>query len=106
MRAWTVRDSLELYNVPNWGRGFFGVNDKGHVEVRARGADGPAIDLLSLVQDLQGRGVRTPMLVRFSDILAARVQSLKREREMAVHSIAKQRSFEQQLERVRSEMAQ
>jgi arginine decarboxylase len=78
MRAWTVRDSLELYNVPNWGRGFFGVNDKGHVEVRARGADGPAIDLLGLVQDLEGRGVRTPMLVRFSDILAARVQGLAR----------------------------
>ena len=27
MRAWTIRDSLELYNVPNWGRGFFGIND-------------------------------------------------------------------------------
>ena len=76
MRAWTVRDSLELYNIPNWGRGFFSVNERGHVEVRPRGPERPGIDLLSLVQDLSGRGVRTPMLVRFSDILASRVHGL------------------------------
>jgi arginine decarboxylase len=76
MRAWTIRDSLELYNVPNWGRGFFSVNDAGHVEVHPRGADQPPIDLLSLVQDLGGRGVRSPMLIRFSDILASRVRGL------------------------------
>jgi len=76
MRAWTVRDSLELYNIPNWGRGFFSVNERGHLEVRPRGPEKPAIDLLSLVQDLAGRGVRSPMLVRFSDILASRVRGL------------------------------
>ena len=76
MRAWTVRDSLELYNVPQLGRGFFGVNEQGHVAVQPRGADGPAIDLLELVQDLEPRGLRTPMLIRFSDILAARVRGL------------------------------
>jgi arginine decarboxylase len=66
---------MELYNVPAWGAGFFSVNQKGHVEVQPQ-ANGAAIDLLDLVQDLQQRGVRTPLLVRFSDILAARVQGL------------------------------
>ncbi len=75
MRAWTIRDCMELYNVPNWGAGFFSVNAQGHIEVQPR-ADGPRIDLLELVQDLQQRGLRTPLLVRFSDILAARVQGL------------------------------
>ena len=76
MRGWTVRDSIELYNVANWGAGFFTVNDKGHVEVRPRGEQGPCIDLLDLVQDLHQRGLRTPLLVRFSDIIASRVQGL------------------------------
>jgi arginine decarboxylase len=76
MRGWTVRDSLELYNVTAWGAGFFTVNDKGHVEVRPRGEQGPGIDLLDLVQDLDQRGLRTPLLVRFSDILASRVHGL------------------------------
>src|SRR5262245_52275976 len=75
MHAWTIRDCMELYNVPNWGAGFFSVNAQGHVEVQPR-ADGPRIDLLELVQDLRQRGLRTPLLVRFSDILAARVQGL------------------------------
>jgi len=66
---------MELYNVPSWGAGFFSVNAKGHVEVQPD-PSGPTIDLLDLVQDLQQRGVRTPLLVRFSDILASRVQGL------------------------------
>ncbi|HXQ20937.1 MAG TPA: biosynthetic arginine decarboxylase [Candidatus Acidoferrales bacterium] len=76
MRGWTVRDSAELYNVANWGAGFFTVNEKGHVEVRPRGDQGSGIDLLDLVQDLHQRGLRTPLLVRLSDILASRVQGL------------------------------
>ena len=76
MRGWTVRDSLELYNVANWGAGFFAINDKGRVEVRPGGELGPGIDLLDLVQDLDHRGLRTPLLVRFSDILASRVRGL------------------------------
>ncbi len=76
MRGWTVRDSLELYNVNSWGAGFFTISEKGHVEVRPRGENGPSVDLLELVQDLKQRDLRTPMLVRFSDILASRVSGL------------------------------
>ncbi len=75
-RGWTVRDSAELYGVGAWGAGFFGVNDRGHVEVRPRGSADAGIDLLELVLDLRRRGLRTPLLVRFSDILASRVQGL------------------------------
>jgi len=58
MHAWTIRDSLELYNVQNWGRGFFSVNDAGQLEVRPRGETGPAIPLPALVEDLRQRGLR------------------------------------------------
>jgi arginine decarboxylase len=77
-RGWTVRDSLELYNVPNWGTGFFDINSKGHVEVLPRGSEGAGIDLLELVQDLERRGLRAPLLIRFSDILASRVEGISR----------------------------
>ena len=26
MRGWTIEQSLELYNVPHWGQGYFGIN--------------------------------------------------------------------------------
>jgi arginine decarboxylase len=76
MAEWTISDSRRLYNLPNWGAGFFDANDRGHVRVNPRGPDGPDIDLFELVKDLERRGMRSPMLVRFSDILASRVQGL------------------------------
>ncbi|HTF36020.1 MAG TPA: biosynthetic arginine decarboxylase [Myxococcota bacterium] len=76
MRGWTIRDSLELYLVQNWGAGFFTINDAGRVEVRPGGNGGGGIDLLELVGDLERRGLRPPLLVRFSDILASRVKGL------------------------------
>ena len=76
MRGWTVRDSLELYNVATWGAGFFGVAPNGHVEVRPNIENGARIDLPDLVVDLHQRGLRTPLLVRFSDILASRVKGI------------------------------
>jgi arginine decarboxylase len=76
MRGWTIENSLELYNVPDWGAGFFSINQRGNVAVRPRLEPGPEIDLLELVKDLERRGLRTPLLVRFSDILASRVQGL------------------------------
>ena len=79
MRAWTVRDSLELYNVPNWGARLLRHQRQGARRGARRAAPtGRPSTCSSLVHDLQGRGVRTPMLVRFSDILAARVRGLAR----------------------------
>jgi arginine decarboxylase len=76
MHGWTHRDSLELYNLEAWGAGFFTVNDRGHVEVRPHGPGNGGIDLLDLVRDLEQRGLRAPLLIRFSDILAARVRGI------------------------------
>jgi arginine decarboxylase len=76
MHGWTHRDSLELYNLEAWGAGFFTVNDRGHVEVRPQGPGNGGIDLLELVRDLEQRGMRAPLLIRFSDILAARVRGI------------------------------
>jgi len=78
MRAWTIRDALELYNVTAWGAGFMTVNEKGNVEVRPHGNGTAGVDLLDLVHDLAQRGLRTPLLIRFSDILAARIEGLRK----------------------------
>ena len=76
MRGWTINDSLELYNIPHWGQGFFDINAEGHIEVRPRRGDAPGIDLLELVQDLKRRGLRTPLLIRFTEVLASRIEQL------------------------------
>ncbi len=76
LRAWTVKDAIEHYNVHGWGRDFFTINEVGHVEVTPAGAGSPRIDLKELVDDLRSRGINLPVLIRFSDILRTRVQQL------------------------------
>jgi arginine decarboxylase len=74
MPKWTVQDSRELYAVPHWGRGLFEINDKGHLTVDL--GDGGAIDLHEVICELEERGVESPILLRFPDILKKRVVSL------------------------------
>jgi arginine decarboxylase len=76
LRAWTTKDSAELYNIEGWGRDFFRVNDAGNIEVTPAGPGSAAIDLKELVDDLRSRGLNLPLLIRFSDILKSRVQQL------------------------------
>jgi len=76
LRAWTIKDSLELYNVSGWGRDFFSINEAGHVQVTPAGPGSHAIDLKELVEDLRERGLNLPILIRFSDILRTRVEQL------------------------------
>ncbi|MEP0844043.1 MAG: biosynthetic arginine decarboxylase [Phycisphaerae bacterium] len=76
MRTWTVDDSMELYNIRNWGYPYFSINAEGNACVHPQGEDGPRVDLKQLVDELQRRGIQLPILVRFSDILRARVEAL------------------------------
>ena len=60
LRAWTVKDSIELYNVGGWGRDFFTINEAGNVEVTPAGPGSLRIDLKELVDDLRSRGSEPP----------------------------------------------
>ena len=71
--AWTVFDAAELYEVANWGKGYFSVNDQGHVSVHPTRQSHPAIDLKELVDRLAARGVQAPVLLRFGDLLKDRL---------------------------------
>jgi arginine decarboxylase len=76
MTEWTPADSAELFHVEAWGSGFFSVSDEGNVLVHPRQEAGASIDLPKLIDELGRRGLRRPMLIRFSDILAMRIENL------------------------------
>ncbi len=71
---WSIEKSKDLYGIGTWGSGFFDVNASGNVMVTPFGAKGPNVDVLELVRDLQERGIRVPMLIRFPDITKARIE--------------------------------
>jgi arginine decarboxylase len=73
---WRIEDSLDLYNVAAWGKGYFSVNASGHVVVRPDTTEQREIDLYEVVEGLQARDLTTPVVVRFSDILAHRLRRM------------------------------
>ncbi|MGL6094970.1 MAG: biosynthetic arginine decarboxylase [Fimbriiglobus sp.] len=72
-RPWTLHDAAETYSVRNWGKGYFGINDKGHVTVHPYKDPAQSLDLKDLVDQLQHRGIQLPLLLRFTDILKHRI---------------------------------
>ncbi|MFP5358187.1 MAG: biosynthetic arginine decarboxylase [Gammaproteobacteria bacterium] len=75
--TWTPQDASALYNLPQWGEGYFTVGASGHLQVRPY-RDGAAahVDLYELSARLAREGLELPVLVRFTDILRDRVDTL------------------------------
>jgi len=77
--SWTVKDAEKLYNMSGWGLGYFRVSPEGHVTVHPDANRKRGLDLYQLAMDLNAQGVGLPLLLRFSDILRSRIQSLASE---------------------------
>jgi arginine decarboxylase len=75
LARWTTADSEELYQIKAWGQGWFSVNPNGNLVMAPPGQPG-GIDLKGLIDDLKRRGWSLPVLVRFSDLIRARIEAL------------------------------
>lgn len=73
---WSIERAAQYYNVSGWGAGFFSINEKGHVAVHPMGQPGPTIDLMDVVEDIRERNIGFPCVVRFQDVLRARVKQI------------------------------
>lgn len=73
---WSVEKSASVYGINQWGAGYFRINQQGNISVSPQGDKGPQVDLYELTQELQDRGIRSPILIRFTDIIRERVNLL------------------------------
>lgn len=78
MSDWSIRKSLNLYNIPYWSQGYFDIGKDGEVVVRPYGDASCTVSLPHLAKVLGQEGVSLPALVRFPNILQDRVNSLCR----------------------------
>lgn len=74
--AWTVQDSNALYMIDRWGGGYFGVDDNGQLTIAPMKDRGRAIAIADVLRDARAEGLKTPLLIRFQDLLHHRVKSL------------------------------
>lgn len=73
---WTIQDSAAEYGIDRWGDGYFSISDDGTVVVSPNRNADSTIDLKSLVDQLDERGLRLPILLRFNGILRDRLHHL------------------------------
>jgi arginine decarboxylase len=76
LNRWDIEAGRRLYNVRQWGEGYFDIDVHGRVcalPIPERGVRAP---LSEVIAEAQRMGLKLPILLRFSDILGQRVRSL------------------------------
>ena len=78
MRAetWSAKNAEALYALESWADGFFHVNAAGHVAVQPFPERALSIDIAEVTAEARRRGLSGPLLLRFQDVLRARVRRL------------------------------
>jgi arginine decarboxylase len=74
MNSKTIIDE-NLYNIENWGDGYFSINAKGNIEI-SKNPDNKGVELQEIVNAAHKAGLHLPLLIRCSDILHDRVHRI------------------------------
>ena len=72
----TVKHAAELYGLDAWGNGYLVIRDDGHLVVTPERDPRYGIDVYEVIQRLALEGMRTPVLLRFPQLLDAQVREL------------------------------
>jgi arginine decarboxylase len=73
---WKPDDSLDLYGVNRWGRDYFSVNRKGHLVIRPSSTGQNFVDVREIADTLVERGLQSPILLRFPQLIEDRIVRL------------------------------
>jgi arginine decarboxylase len=69
-------EAASLYGIPNWGKGFFHVSERGDLVVRPTREASRGVALKQVVDEVALRGITTPLVIRFPQILSTTVANL------------------------------
>jgi len=69
--------TIETYGIENWGAGYFGVNRKGNLVVYSPDDEKLTADVREIIEDLKKRGISTPVLLRFPQLLFGQIRKLQ-----------------------------
>ncbi len=72
-----IDETIEKYGIDNWGADYFGVNRKGNLIVRAPENENLTADVKEIIDDLRKRGINTPVLLRFPQLIFGQIRKLQ-----------------------------
>ncbi len=77
-QKWTHSHSDDLYHISRWGSPYFSVNKSGDLVFQDPDQPASSISLMRIVRECSERGLSTPVLIRFDNILDHRLNALRR----------------------------
>ncbi len=83
-KDWSIENSANLYGLNNWGAEYFSINNLGHIQIHPKDTTKESVDLMELVQELESRNLKLPLLIRFDDILEDRLKKIHTAFEKAI----------------------
>ena len=72
-----IEQTTEIYGIANWGADYFGVNRKGNLIVYSPENENLTADVKEIIDDLKKRGIDTPVLLRFPQLLFGQIRKLQ-----------------------------
>ena len=71
-----IQEARELYGIDDWGAGYFSINDQGNIVCHPSAQEHLQIDLPEVVQACQGKGIQTPLILRFPQIVETQLDRM------------------------------
>ena len=75
-KKWSIDDSRELYGINRWSEDFFNINEKGNVSITPFADKNISVDFCQIVESAISRGIRLPILFKFTNILQSMVNRI------------------------------
>ncbi len=76
MEKFKIEDAMNIYGIDAWGVRYFSVSEEGFLNVHPTAEPNQSVDVFKTVQELQKTRIQTPVILRFPQILASRVNGL------------------------------
>ncbi|MFG0262271.1 MAG: biosynthetic arginine decarboxylase [Novipirellula sp. JB048] len=92
-KRWSGVDSASLYEIDQWGDGYFHISAEGRLKVSPNRDPEHTIDMKDLVDGLTQRGLDLPILIRFNGILRDRLKRLSESFAEAIEEYSYQNTY-------------
>src|SRR5215470_17745978 len=88
-----LEETVDLYGIRNWGGEYFDVNPKGEIVLAFEATRGTPVSLKSIVEELHKRGLSTPVVLRFPQLLDYQIKKLANAFKSAIEEYGYRREY-------------
>ena len=71
-----IQEARELYGIDDWGAGYFGINDEGHVVCHPTGEEHLSVSLPAVMEECRRKGLSSPLIVRFPQVIEGQLERM------------------------------